>query len=145
MENAVESDSIRTGFHVDVAKGRALCVFTEWDGFAKTLDNHKIYCTATLPAGTYELEVVPYSDFTADASRLAVAKGTKLDGGADGEGWLANVPLSCRRTRFTVEESGNVSMGIVANLEGRGGLALERIVLRRLAGQNGNGQDGQGL
>ena len=145
MENAVESDSIRTGFHVDVAKGRALCVFTEWDGFAKTLDNHKIYCTATLPAGTYELEVVPYSDFTADASRLAVAKGTKLDGGADGEGWLANVPLSCRRTRFTVEESGNVSMGIVANLEGRGGLALECIVLRRLVGQNGNGQDGQGL
>lgn len=145
MENAVESDSIRTGFHVDAAKDHALCVFTEWDGFSKALENHKLYCTATLPAGTYELEVVPYSDFSADASRLAVAAGLRLDGGADGRAWLANVPLNCRRTRFVVKETGNVAMGIVANLEGREGMAIERIILRRLAVKDGNGQDGPGL
>ena len=132
LEKAVEHDSIRTGFYVDRNKQSALCVYTEWDGFAKALKNHKLYCTVGLPAGRYEFEVMPSNDFSPGASRLVAATGEGLpDIGAEGTR-LADVPLTTRRVRFTLTEAGNVSLGIVTDLEGRGGMALEGFALRRL-------------
>lgn len=133
VENSVTNDSVTTGIYVDRNKGDALCVFTEWDKFANRLANHKLYSTVQLPAGKYELEVVPHGGMSAGASVLVAAPGKGLPN-ADGlSSAIATAPLSERRLSFILPEAAEVSLGIVFNLQGRSGVAINRIVLRRAA------------
>ncbi len=134
IENAVGTDTLRTGLHVDENKGGALTVTTGWDGFAGELGNHKIFCTTTLPAGKYELEIVPYGgDLPAGGSMMAVAAGKALPDRAGLAKTLASGNLSDRRLSFLIEEETEVSLGLVFMLKGRTCVPIDRFVLRRVA------------
>ena len=133
VENAVSNDSITTGIYVDGNKEGALCVYTRWDGFAPRLENHKLYCTAKLPAGKYELEIIPLDgQISGGQSRLAVARGKGGLPDADHmDETLASAPLSERRLPFMLDKEEEVSLGIVFNLQGNAGIAIKRIILHR--------------
>ncbi len=137
IENATGSDTLRTGLHVDRNKGEALTVCTGWDGFANELRNHKIYCTTTLPAGKYELEVIPYGgEMAASGSMIAVVAGKGLPDRAGMSDALAAGSLSDRRLPFLIEKETEVSLGLVFMLKGQTCIPIERIVLRRVATEN---------
>lgn len=131
VENALETDSISTGLYVDRNKENALCVYTSWDGFAPRLTNHKLYCTVKLPAGKYELEVIPYQGFSAGSSRLLVAGGKGLPDLPEADTALASAPLSERRLPFILTRETEVSLGILFDLQGHSGIAIDRIVLHK--------------
>ena len=137
IENATGSDTLRTGLHVDRNKGEALTVCTGWDGFANELRNHKIYCTTTLPAGKYELEVIPYGgEMAASGSMIAVVADKGLPDRAGMSDALAAGSLSDRRLPFLIEKETEVSLGLVFMLKGQTCIPIERIVLRRVATEN---------
>lgn len=131
IENYVTNDSIRTGVHVDRNKEDALCVFTGWDGFARALTNHKLYSTVTLPAGKYEFEVIPAGGMSAGGSYLVIAAGKGLPDTENLSTSLASSPLSAGRLSFILDKEQEVSLGILFNLQGNAGIAIDRIVLRR--------------
>ncbi len=131
IENAVTADSITTGVHVDDNKGRALCVFTGWDGFAQQLENHKLYTMVRLPAGRYELEVEPLDGLPASRSRLVAARGEGLPDTGVTAGVVASVPLENRRLVFDLNEPTTLSLGVVFDFTGQTGVAIDRFVLRR--------------
>ena len=131
VENFVTNDTIRTGIYVDKNKDHALCVYTGWDGFASELTNHKLYSTVILPAGKYELEVLPSGGIPSDGSYLVVAGGKGLPN-TDGLGSaISSGPLSECRLAFILMEDTEVSVGILFNLQGHSGIAIDRIVLHR--------------
>lgn len=129
IENAIATDSISTGIYVDKNKGNTLCVYTTWDGFANRLSNHKLYRTVKLPAGKYELEIVPYQNFSTGSSRLAVAYGKGLPDIIDIDTALASASLSERRLSFILPHEAELSLGIVFELQGHQGIAIDRIIL----------------
>ncbi len=131
VENFVTNDTIRTGMYVDKNKGDALCVYTGWDGFATELTNHKLYSTVKLPAGKYELEVIPLGGFPSGGSYLVAAIGKGLPDVAGLSSAIASAPLSDCRLAFILTEDTEVSIGFVINLQGRSGMAFDRILLRR--------------
>ncbi len=131
VENPVANDSIRTGLYVDKRKGDALCVYTGWDGFAGKLSNHKLYCTVRLPAGKYELEVVSQGEAPSGASYLVAASGKGLPDIAGLEAAIGFCPLSEQRLAFILREETELSLGILFNLEGRAGIAIDRIILHK--------------
>lgn len=133
VENFVTNDSIRTGVHVDRNKEDALCVFTGWDGFARTLTNHKLYSTVTLPAGKYEFEVVPVRGMVSGGSYLVVAAGKGLPDTENLGTSLASSPLSAERLSFILDKEREVSLGVLFNMQGNAGVVIDRIVLRRAA------------
>lgn len=130
-ENFVSNDTIRTGFYVDKNKDDALCVYTGWDGFATELANHKLYCTVKLPAGKYELEAIPLNGFPSGGSYLVAAPGKGLPDTGKLSSAIASGPLSNGRLSFILTEEANVSLGILINLQGNSGIALDRIELHR--------------
>lgn len=131
VENFITNDTIRTGMYVDKNKDDALCVYTGWDGFAPELTNHKLYSTVKLPAGKYELEVVPLGGLPSGGSYLVVARGKGLPNTAELNSAIASGPLSDRRLAFILTEETEVSLGIVFNLQGNSGLAIDKIILNR--------------
>ena len=131
VENYAGTDTLRTGVHVDHNKDDALTVTTGWDGFADRLDNHKLYCTATLPAGRYELAVESSNALPAGGSRLVVAAGTGLPDVQNLDAALASAPLGEGRLTFVLDKETAVSLGIVFQQQGRTCVTLDRIVLRR--------------
>lgn len=134
VENAVENDTIQTGVYVDRNKNSALCVYTEWDGFARELNNHKLYTTVTLPAGKYEFEVQASEPLhAAGASRLVVTAGKGLPDTSELETAIASGMLAEKRLSFVLDKTTEVSVGVLFNLRGRAGVAIDRMVLRRAA------------
>lgn len=131
VENFVSNDSIRTGIYVDKNKEDALCVYTGWDGFATELTNHKLYCTVTLPAGKYELEAIPLNGFPSGSSYLVAAPGKVLPDTDKLNSAISSAPLSNGRLSFILTEEANISIGILFNLQGNSGIALDRIKLHR--------------
>ena len=131
VENFITNDTIRTGMYVDKNKDDALCVYTGWDGFTPELTNHKLYSTVKLPAGKYELEVVPLGGLPSGGSYLVVARGKGLPNTAELNSAIASGPLSDRRLAFILTEETEVSLGIVFNLQGNSGLAIDKIILNR--------------
>lgn len=131
VENSVSNDSIRTGIYVDKNKDNALCVYTGWDGFATELANHKLYCTVKLPAGKYELEVIPLHSFPSVGSYLVAAPGKGLPDTDKLNTAISFTPLSDGRMSFILTEEANVSLGILINLQGNTGIAIDRIELHR--------------
>lgn len=131
VENFVSNDTIRTGIYVDKNKDNALCVYTGWDGFAPELTNHKFYCTVKLPAGKYELEAIPVENLPSGGSLLVAALGKGLPD-ADGlDSAISSGALSDGRLSFILPEEAEVSIGIIFNLQGHSGVALDRMELHR--------------
>ena len=133
VENFISNDSIRTGIYVDKNKGDALCVYTGWDGFAPELNNHKLYCTVKLPAGKYELEAIPLNDFPSGSSYLVATPGKGLPDIDKLNSAISSGPLSNGRLPFILTEETEVSIGIIFNLQGHSGVALDKIKLYRCA------------
>lgn len=131
VENAIVTDSITTGMYVDRNKENALCVYTKWDGFANKLANHKLYSTTKLPAGKYELEIIPYQNSSSGSSRLVVACGKGLPDITKMDSALASTLLSDRRLSFILTCETELSLGIVFDLQESEGIAIERIVLHK--------------
>lgn len=131
VENFVANDSIRTGIYVDKNKEDALCVYTGWDGFARELSNHKLYCTVTLPAGKYELEVLSSGGYPSAGSYLVATHGKGLPDMAALSSAIASAPLASGRLAFILKEKAEVSLGILFNLQGNTGIAIDKIMLHR--------------
>lgn len=131
VENFVANDSIRTGMYVDKGKGDALCVYTGWDGFAEELTNHKLYCTLKLPAGKYELEVIPLGAVPSGGSYLVAAPGKGLPDVAELNSAIASAALSDLRLPFILTRETEISLGMILNLQGHSGLGIDRIVLHK--------------
>lgn len=131
VENFVSNDTIRTGIYVDKNKDDALCVYTGWDGFAPELSNHKLYCTVKLPAGKYELEVKPSGGIPSGGSYLVAALGKGLPDTDGLSSVIASGALSDSRLSFILTGEAEVSVGILFNLQGNSGIAIDRIELHR--------------
>ncbi len=129
-----------TGAHVDTEKNRDFTITTEWDGFASSLTNHKVYQTVYLPAGVYEF-TAEYGDYEGQSSGcyLVAAIGTGLpDTDALSTQALAYtdiVPVSSTQRSntltFSVPEGSNVSLGVLANMSGRQCLTFRAFSLVR--------------
>ena len=135
VENYVGADTLRTGVHVDHNKSDALTVTTGWDGFARQLDNHKLYCTVKLPAGRYELAVESENALPSGGSRLVAAAGTGLPDLSGMDGAIASAPLSDGHMAFVLEQETELSLGVVFQLQGNSCVTIDRICLRRTAMQ----------
>lgn len=134
VENAIGNDTLRTGIHVDRNKDYALTVTTGWDGFSASLNNHKLYTTVTLPAGRYELEVVPHSGMHTGGSRLVAAPGRGLpDFAGITQQAIASAPLAERSLSFVVDRETELSLGIVFMLTGNTCVPIREIKLYRTA------------
>lgn len=131
VENFVSNDTIRTGIYVDKNKDNALCVYTGWDSFAPELTNHKLYCTVTLPAGKYELEVIPLDGIPSSGSYLVAALGKGLPDTDGLSSAISSGALSAGRLSFILTKEADVSVGILFNLQGQSGIAIDRIELHR--------------
>lgn len=131
VENFISNDSIRTGIYVDKNKDDALCVYTGWDGFAPELTNHKLYCTVKLSAGKYELEAIALNDVPSEGSYLVVAAGKGLPDTDKLNSAISSGPLSNGWLSFILTEETEVSVGIIFNLQGNSGIALDKIKLHR--------------
>lgn len=135
VENYAGTDTLRTGVHVDHNKSDALTVTTGWDGFARSLDNHKFYCTVKLPAGRYELAVESENGLPGGGSRLVAASGKGLPDLSDVDGAIASAPLSDGRMAFVLDRETEISLGILFQLQGNSCITIDRICLRRTAMQ----------
>lgn len=122
IENTAIADSVRTGVHVDRNKESALTVTTQWDGFASSLHNHKLYTRLTLPAGRYEFSVNHGAGRHTGNSQLIVAQGKAMPDWPPAEGdtklLIDSAPLSEGRLCFTLERTTDIALGINFNLQG---------------------------
>ncbi len=133
VEGATGPDSLRTGVYVDRNKSEALTVCTGWDGFAPQLRNHKLYTVVRLPAGRYELELVPFGGMASGGSLLAAALGKGLPsiGEKDTTRILATAPVASRRLSFVLDRETEISLGLVFSLQGNSCIAIDRLRLLR--------------
>lgn len=133
VKGFVDNDSIITGVHVDRNKDNALCVYTGWDGFAKKIFNHKIYRTLRLPAGKYELEIIPMKGYgySVGASRLVVVEGIEIPDLDSMDNAINSVSLSELKLPFILDSEKEISLGVVFDLQGRSGIAIQKILLHK--------------
>lgn len=133
LTNTVENGNVVTGFHVDVNKGSALTVTTQWDGFSSSLSDHAAFQAVTLPAGFYRLSVESYSDFSAGGSYLAAAEGEGLPLTANLEAdALGYAPLADKEMTFVVDDEKEVSLGMLINMSGLSCLTIKELRLEQL-------------
>ena len=139
LENTVTNGDTITGAHVDKEKAYCMTVTTEWDGFAKTLNDHKVFQTITLPAGYYTFEAV-YDNVNVGecgASYLVVAKGNTLPVTVDLEQAIAYTAMKAKSQTmsnsvgFALAEETTVSIGLLVNMSGMTCMALQRFTLTR--------------
>ena len=126
--------TIITGFHVDKLKGDcSMTLVTEWDRFSKFINDHKAYQYVTLPKGRYCLSVENHNEFNGELSNLVVADGKGLPNTNDmASGAKAYTRLTNKKLNFNVEDdTEDVSLGIVANLNAKSCIRLKHIKLER--------------
>ena len=133
IENSLtQGDTLTTGLYVDRNKQDALCVYTNWDGFANRIDNHKCYVTLRLEPGKYEFDVD--ADVSAGTgAQLMVAEGKGLPDVEDANQGLASCPMSDGRLCFIIDKPTEVSIGMRFSLKGRSGACIRSLALRRAA------------
>lgn len=133
LENTVEGTTHKTGTHVDRDKKSSFAITTEWDGFATKLENHKVYQTVTLPAGTYQF-VANYGEAEGQSSNcyLVINEGKGLPDTNALSTALVYTPMKEKSAVdqnnaviFTLEKEATVSLGILANLAGKQNLNIE--------------------
>ena len=137
MENAIVNGNITTGAHVDVSKGRTFTVTTGWDGFASTLNNHKVFQTVTLPKGFYTFEAEYDATYEGQCgnSFLVVAEGNTLpvkDDLGEAIAYKAMTPkgqVLKNTVGFVLTEETTVSIGLLVNMSGQSCMTLQRFRL----------------
>ena len=139
LENTITDGSIITGAHVDREKARCMTVTTQWDGFATTLNDHKVFQTITLPAGYYTFEAM-YDNTNVGqcgGSYLVASKGNTLPVTDDLDqtiAYTAMVPkgqVMSNSVGFALAEETTVSIGLLVNMSGKICMALQRFTLTR--------------
>lgn len=137
LEGQVVSNGITTGAHVDKEKDSYLTITTIWDNFS-TLEDHKVYQTVELPAGSYTFEA-NYGDWEGQpgTSYVVVAEGEGLPDTDNLKSALAYAELgnfiyvSDNKVNFMLKEDGKVSLGLVVNMNDKICMAFERFRLIR--------------
>ena len=139
LEGAVKDGEITTGVHVDTNKGSCFTCTTGWDGFVKTLTDHKAYQTLTLPAGAY-LFTAYYSDSyegECGNSYITVSQGTTLPNTSEIEtealAFSQMKPMASdvksNSVFFFLSQQTQVSLGLVLNMSGQMCMALQKFEL----------------
>ena len=136
-ENAITSGNIITGAHVDREKNRCLTVTTGWDGFATTLNDHKVFQTITLPAGFYTLTAEFDATFEGQSgnSYLVVAQGNTLpvtDGLDEAIAYTAMKEKGSATSNsldFVLDKETAVSLGLLVNMSGKLCMTLQKFTL----------------
>lgn len=140
LEGNPTTDGITTGVHVDNQKSYCMTCTTQWDGFASSLNNHAVYQTITLPAGSY-IFTASYDDSHEGQScnsYLAVAEGHGLP--------AANLPsktmaykamaeksatVTSNSLTFVLGEETTVSLGMVVNMSGYSCMNIKEFSLKQ--------------
>lgn len=138
-ENAVVNGNVITGAHVDRGKSRCFTVSTGWDGFAKTISDHKVFQTITLSEGfyTFEAEYDATYEGQCGASYLVVAEGNTLPVTAklsEAIGYSAMLPkgtTSKNTLGFALTKTTTVSIGLLVNMSGQSCMTLQRFTLTK--------------
>ena len=124
---------------MDREKARCMTVTTQWDGFATTLNDHKVFQTITLPAGYYTFEAM-YDNTNVGqcgGSYLVASKGNTLPVTDDLDqtiAYTAMVPkgqVMSNSVGFALAEETTVSIGLLVNMSGKICMALQRFTLTR--------------
>ena len=155
LENTVVSDGITTGAHVDKGKSSCFTVTTEWDEFATTLVDHKVFQTITLPAGSYTFTAAYDDTYEGQCgnSYLVAAVGTTLPNTADIQQALAATAMQPKSgsvtentIHFVLAEETTISLGLLVNMGGKNCMTLKSFTLEKsnvtiLQADGANGYD----
>ncbi|MBO5699458.1 MAG: DUF5013 domain-containing protein [Bacteroidaceae bacterium] len=138
LENADVNGNVTTGVHVDTQKDNCFTVTTGWDGFASTLNNHKVYQNVKLPAGTYEF-TAKYGRFEGQcgSSYLVVAEEGKFPVTDDLQMAIAYKAMADKSSQtgsntvtFTLEKEMTVAIGLLVNMQGDKCLTIDNFKLQ---------------
>ena len=139
MENQVKTSSVTTGAHVDAKKSYCLTSTAEWDGFAD-LNDHKVYQTVTLPAGTYKFTACYDDTYEGQCgdSYVVCAEGATIPVTDDIRSSLADTKMQPKFTTvqenkvtFSLEDETEVSLGLLINQNGKICMTIQEFKLER--------------
>ncbi|MBO5866227.1 MAG: DUF5013 domain-containing protein [Bacteroidaceae bacterium] len=138
IENTVTSGNVTTGAHVDAEKDYCMTFTTVWDGFS-TLNNHKIYQTITLPAGTYTFTAKYHNKWEGQCgnSYIIVDDSRSIPGNASIEDAIAYTKMADKSStmsnsvNFNLDEETQVSLGLIVNMSDKICMAIESFELAR--------------
>ncbi len=134
QENAVTTDGVTTGWHVDANKGSYLTLTTQWDGFAAEVNNLKLYQTVTLPAGVYELTATQGSyEWNPSGKYLAAAAGTGLPDINQLKASALGYAQCGSTCTFIITKDTQVSLGLVSSQSGYTCHTIKSLVLKKKA------------
>ena len=118
--NGVKAGSITTGAHIDTDHHGDITFETVWSGFAQNLVDYRLWQTIALPAGRYTFSCTFSDGSDSQNSRIAVCYGNLMVGDDDCEkAAIAWNKLSEGTVSFTLEQTSEVSIGIIVNLIGQ--------------------------
>lgn len=144
LRGMVTEGSVTTGAHVDMQKGSSLTITIGWDGFASQLTNHKVYQTLNLPQGVYVF-TAHYDDYEGQASGCYLVA-TAADTLVSTSDLFATNPIdllaykamegksssvTANSISFVLTEPTTVSLGLLANMQGKQCLSLGAFELTR--------------
>lgn len=137
IENAIVNGNIITGAHVDKAKSSTLTVTTNWDNFASSLTDHKVYQTITLPAGHYTFTAMydTYYEGQCGSSYLVVAEGETLPITMELDNAIAHMAMkpkgtvSSNKVEFVLKEETTISIGLLVNMSGSSCMTIQQFSL----------------
>lgn len=135
IENSANSGDVNTCVHVDTQRGSDLTAETEYNGFASSLGDHRLYQVVTLPAGWYRFSIE--NDRTADSnspesSVLAVSLGDTLCSYRNIASALAYSNLRSHSVSFKITEGSKVALGIIYNMSGMKSMSVSKFKLERV-------------
>ena len=129
-----------TGAHVDANKSSNFTITTNWDGFASSISNHKVYQSITLPQGFYIFEAnYGPNEGQAGGSYIVAAEGVGLPDEND----LKTGSLGYTQIRdksddnmsttvsFYVDSEKTVSLGLLVNMSGSTCATFQSFALRK--------------
>ena len=128
--NAIVSDGITTGAHIDTEHKSDITFETQWSGFAPSLLDYRLWQDVTLPAGRYTFSVTFSDGNDAQESRLVVCKGKTMvsDKLCEAEA-IAWCKLTSGSLTFLLTEETHVSLGIIVNLLGQSSFGISAFKL----------------
>lgn len=118
--NAVKSGSIITGAHIDTDHNGDITFETVWSGFSENLLDYRLWQTVTLPAGRYTFSCTFSDGSDSQQSRIVACYGSQMVGEDECEtAAIAWGKLTDGTVSFSLEQTSEVSLGIIINLIGQ--------------------------
>ena len=126
LQNQIKENGVTTGAHVDTQKGNSMTITSLWDNFS-TVKDHKVFQTVTLPAGAYTFtaefsnwEGEPVESYLVAAAGKTLPVTDSLATKALGyTKMLSKAQTMTNSVSFILTEETEVSLGILANINGR--------------------------